>query len=284
MRSDRWLQYTHTLLPKRALTVLAGLLANVETPWIKNYLIKRFIRTYHIDLSDAVESRPEQYKTFNAFFIRALKPGTRPVAQADMVCPVDGYISEFGAIHAGRLLQAKQREYSVHELLAVTPSQASEFDGGSFATLYLSPRDYHRVHMPVAASLQAMSYIPGQLFSVQPSTARVIPKLFARNERVVVWFDTEWGPLVMVLVGATIVGKIATAWHGEFTRQAGLHTVHYEPQTAHYAQAQEMGYFKLGSTVILLWTKQAQLHWAANLKVGDAVRQGQALAQAMSSV
>ncbi len=272
-----WVKCFHMLLPKRALTLLAGFLAEVKTPWIKNYLITHFIATYQVDLRDALQSNPKLYQNFNEFFTRALKPGSRPVAKADCVSPVDGYLSEFGSITAGRLIQAKHRDYALTDLLACSPEQACAFSGGSFATFYLSPRDYHRVHMPIAATLQAQIYVPGQLFSVQPATTRVIPRLFARNERVVVFFETQLGPMAMVLVGATLVGRIATVWHGEFKRQ-GQSQQYWYNEPMHYAQAQEMGYFKLGSTVILVWSPQAKLNWAFGLRVGDAVRQGQALA------
>ncbi len=283
MLNNFWLKCFHVLLPKRALTLLAGVLAETKITWLKNYLISRFIADYQVDMQEAQEPRPELYPNFNAFFIRALKPGARPIATADMVSPVDGYLSEFGAIVAGRLLQAKQREYRLHDLLACSAAESAHFEGGSFATFYLSPRDYHRVHMPVAALLQSMIYVPGQLFSVQPATTRVIPRLFARNERVVVFFETEFGPMAMVLVGATIVGRIATVWHGEFARRTKKQVILYTNQPPqHYQQGAEMGYFKLGSTVIVLWSKQARLNWAANLEVGRAVRQGQAIAQVLS--
>ena len=274
-----WLKCYYQWLPKHLLTLLAGLLAEVEWPWVKDFLITHFIRHYQVDMREAELASPKDYRHFNAFFIRALKAGSRPVAAADWVSPVDGFMSEFGRIEAGMLLQAKQQQYRLEDLLACSPEQARLFADGSFATCYLSPRDYHRVHMPIAATLHSMVYLPGQLFSVQPATTRVIPRLFVRNERAVVFFDTAFGPLAMVLVGATVVGRIATVWHGELDRRAGKQVFSYTDRGKSYQQAEEMGYFKLGSTVIMLWAQEAPLQWAQGIQVGAVLRQGQAFAQ-----
>jgi phosphatidylserine decarboxylase len=272
----------HYLLPKHALTRLAGYLSGIKHPRIKNYLIRYFIRKYDVDLQEAREENPEAYVDFNAFFIRQLKPECRLIADATIVSPVDGFISEIGNIHAGRLLQAKGRYYSMDELLGGVSHWSSPFKDGLFATLYLSPKDYHRVHMPIEATLQHMIYLPGQLFSVQPASARVIPNLFSGNERLVVFFDTAVGPMAMVLVGATIVGAIGTCWHGDLARS-------HEPRIIappvgidgpiHMQKADEMGYFKLGSTVIVLFSNREQLQWQAGLQAGDGIRFGQALGQ-----
>ena len=267
------LQYS---LPKQALTSLAGFLASIKTPRIKNALIDYFIRKYNINLQEALEENPRNYTTFNDFFIRYLKPECRPLAKAGVVSPVDGYISQLGPIHEGTLVQAKGRNYFVRELLSCTQEQSSLFDQGLFATLYLSPQDYHRIHMPLDATLKEMIYVPGKLFSVQPATARMIPKLFAQNERVVVFFETVVGPMAMVLVGATIVGAIGTSWHGDLARGQERRYFNYtEPFSL--LKGQEMGYFKLGSTVILLFSNGQQVKWHKSLNPGDKIQFGQAM-------
>jgi phosphatidylserine decarboxylase len=280
MLSDYLKALWHCILPKRAMTTLAGFLATIKNPVIKNHLIRYFIRKYDVNMREAREENLDNYADFNAFFIRHLKPECRPIADAGIVSPVDGYISEIGHINAGTLIQAKGRSYSVHELLACEAGLSSQFDQGLFATLYLSPQDYHRVHMPIEATLKEMIYIPGKLFSVQPATARVIPKLFARNERLVVFFDTSVGLMAMVLVGATIVGAIGTQWHGDVVRSnKPSHFDYSEDSTmgAFLQQAAEMGYFKLGSTVILLFADNQRVQWQQGLFAGDKIRFGQAL-------
>ncbi len=269
------------ILPKLALTRFAALLANVRAPAIKNHLIHNFIRKYQVDLSEAREENPENYASFNEFFIRQLKPDCRPLAQAPIVSPVDGFISELGHINTGQILQAKGRYYSVDEFLACDKKLSAQFNEGSFITLYLSPKDYHRIHMPIDATLKNMIYVPGKLFSVQPRTARVVPQLFARNERLVAFFETELGLMAMVLVGATIVGAIGTNWTGEIKR--AVHKEYFnppfpQPTPAFIRQGEEMGYFKLGSTVVLLFAHPQQLAWKKELVPGQSVRFGQALA------
>lgn len=262
-------------LPKKALTSLAGLLANIKIPAIKNRLIRYFIQKYDINLQEALEENPAHYPTFNDFFIRHLKPECRPIANADIVSPVDGYISQLGRIHEGTLLQAKGQSYFAHELLACKKEQSALFDKGLFATLYLSPQDYHRIHMPLNATLSSMIYVPGKLFSVQPATARMIPKLFAENERLVVFFETTVGLMAMVLVGATIVGAIGTTWHGDLARRRERRHFNYSDSMA-LLKGQEMGYFKLGSTVILLFANGEQVSWHEALNPGDKIQFGQA--------
>ena len=231
-------------------------------------------------MHEALEENPENYASFNAFFIRHLKPGCRPIANVDIISPVDGYVSEMGNIHAGRLLQAKGRDYSIHELLACEKELSSQFNTGLFATLYLSPQDYHRVHMPIEASLKEIIYVPGKLFSVQPATTRVIPKLFACNERLVVFFETSVGLMAMVLVGATIVGAIGTCWHGDIPRgrkRRRLDLSDTSTLNTTLKQAEEMGYFKLGSTVILLFADSCRVQWQQGLHPGDKIQLGEAL-------
>lgn len=268
----------HYLFPKKALTAFAGLLANVQTPCVKNYIIEQFIKTYAVDMSEAKEANPRNYASFNDFFIRPLKPGCRPIATADLVSPVDGCISEIGNIQSGQLLQAKGRYYSVEDLLACDSPISTQFNNGRFATLYLSPKDYHRVHMPIQGMLKQTIHIPGRLFSVQPLTTRLIPQLFARNERLVVFFNTSVGLMAMVLVGATIVGSIGTSWQGDLLRSHEKQFTDYtrnQVKPLMLQQGAEMGYFKLGSTVILLFTGASNVHWNTALQAGSVIRLGQ---------
>lgn len=269
------------LIPKHGLTSLAGVLANVKNTRIKNYIIQDFIKKYHVNMNEALIEDPKAYACFNDFFIRHLKPECRPLAQADIISPVDACVSEIGTINKGQLIQAKGRDYSVAELLACDKDTASQFAQGLFATLYLSPKDYHRVHMPIDATLRSMTYIPGALFSVQPTTTRVVPKLFARNERLAVFFDTKDGPMVMVMVGATIVGAIGTSWHGDVARVKEKVSFDYASEDEHIVamkQGDEMGYFKLGSTVVLLFANGNKIHWNPALTAGSPIRFGEALA------
>lgn len=265
----------HTLLPKQLLTCLAGIGADVKIPWIKNTLIKQFIKHYRVNMQEALDPNPTHYATFNDFFIRKLNPTVRTLEHASLICPVDGSISEYGTIESGQLLQAKGRYYTVQDLIQ-SEEHARAFNQGKFITLYLSPKDYHRIHMPIKGTVKSVTYIPGSLFSVQPKTTQCIPQLFARNERVVVLFDTPLGSMAMVLVGATIVGKIAVSWHGEFKRAKVMQTFSY-PTPITLEQGQEMGYFKLGSTVILLFEKQIQLTWPERFKPSALVQYGQTL-------
>lgn len=268
------------IIPKQGLTCFAGVLANVRHVPIKNYIIQRFVKKYQVNMSEALIEDPTAYSCFNEFFIRHLKPECRPMAAADIVSPVDGCISEIGAIDQGTLIQAKGRYYSVQELLACNNDTAKEFAQGQFATIYLSPKDYHRVHMPIDAELTSMTYIPGALFSVQPTTARVVPKLFARNERLAIFFNTKAGPMAMVMVGATIVGAIGTSWHGVIQRSKKTQHFDYSQIDIKksYAQGEEMGYFKLGSTVVMLFANGEDVLWDKALKAESVVRFGQSMA------
>lgn len=278
MFKDHLKALAHYLLPKRGLTLFAGFMANLKTPVIKNWLIRDFIQRYEVNMSEALEENPENYACYNEFFIRHLKPECRPLAKAAIVSPVDGNISELGPIKDGQIIQAKGRYYTVEQLLACDAALSRQFNKGSFATLYLSPKDYHRIHMPIDAELKEMIYIPGKFFSVQPTTVRVIPHLFARNERLVAFFETKRGPMAMILVGATIVGAIGTRWQGDI--QHSKHKRLIDLSSLNEAerqvkQGEEMGYFKLGSTVILLFAEQAQ--WSEHLKPGSNLCFGQAL-------
>jgi phosphatidylserine decarboxylase len=224
------------------------------------------------------------YPTFNEFFTRALKPGARPLAQADLICPVDGAISQFGAIDGDRIFQAKGHHYTAQALVGGDGALAAHFHDGLFATLYLSPRDYHRIHMPCAGRLLRMIHVPGDLFSVNPATARGVPGLFARNERVVCVFDSDAGPWVLVLVGATIVGSMATVWHGVVNppRPGTVREWTYHDQDIRLAQGQEMGRFLLGSTVVMLFpagaTSGRSLAFNPAWAPGRPIRLGEAMA------
>ncbi|CZI84122.1 TPA: phosphatidylserine decarboxylase [Legionella pneumophila subsp. pneumophila] len=268
------------LIPKHGITALAGYFADVKSPRLKNFLIRNFIRKFDVDMSEALIEDPKSYDCFNDFFIRHLKPECRPLSQSDVICPVDGCISEIGKIERGQLLQAKGKYYSVQELLACDGQLAEQFVQGQFATLYLSPKDYHRVHMPIDAELVSMTYIPGALFSVQPATTRVVPKLFARNERLAIFFKTKIGPMVMVMVGATIVGAIGTSWHGDVKRSKKLERFDYSEQFSDkiISQGSEMGYFKLGSTVVLLFANGEKIQWDKELLAGSKIQLGKPMA------
>ncbi|KTD36448.1 phosphatidylserine decarboxylase [Legionella nautarum] len=282
MLSDLLKTLPQFVAPKHSLTHLAGLMADVKIPIIKNGLIQAFIQQYGVDMSEAKEQSLNAYSCFNDFFIRHLKPECRPLAQADIVSPVDGSISELGPIEKGQILQAKGRYYTVAELLACEAGLSEKFTHGRFATLYLSPKDYHRIHMPIDAKLTEMIYVPGKLFSVQPTTARVVPHLFARNERLVCFFETKLGLMAMVLVGATIVGAIGTRWQGDIKRSKQKRYFNFaelkESETL-VKQGEEMGYFKLGSTVVLLFADGKRVHWLDHLRAGDTIRYGQAFGQ-----
>ena len=266
------------LLPKAALTQFAGCLARTRGGAATTWAIRRFIARYGVDMTEAADPNPAHYATFNDFFTRPLRADARPLAQADYLCPVDGAISQFGDIEEGRIFQAKGHTYSVQTLLAGDAQLAAPFAGGQFATLYLSPRDYHRIHMPCAGRLTQMIYVPGALFSVNPATARGVPGLFARNERVICLFDTACGPLALALVGATIVGSMATVWHGVVNppRPGLVRRWTYDGQPIELAQGAELGRFLLGSTVIALWPRGA-LRFNPRWLPGGAVRMGQML-------
>ena len=273
------------ILPKLALTRLAGIGAASKGGGATRWAIERFVYKYEVDMSEAANPDMTSYPTFNAFFTRALKEGARPIANAPWVCPVDGAISQFGPIVKDQIFQAKGHHYSTQALLGGDANLAKPFDDGHFATIYLSPRDYHRIHMPAAGRLRTMIHVPGDLYSVNPATARAIPGLFARNERVVCVFDPIGDnavPFILVLVGATIVGSMATTWHGLVNppRPNDVRTWHYNDQTIDLAQGAEMGRFLLGSTVVLLWPKSTirfNETWAA----GGAVKLGTAMGCAM---
>ncbi|GAP34672.1 archaetidylserine decarboxylase [Piscinibacter sakaiensis] len=281
--SDRLFVLAQNLLPKRALTQLAGAFAGARAGAVTTATIRRFVRRYGVDMAEAAEPDPAAYESFNAFFTRALRPGARPLADADWLSPVDGAISQFGPIDGDRIFQAKGHHYTAEALLGGDAALAAAFRGGHFATLYLSPRDYHRIHMPAEGRLRLMRHVPGALYSVNPATARGVPGLFARNERVVCLFDGAHGPFAMVLVGATIVGSMATVWHGVVNppRPGQVREWRYGEGAAPAVtlrRGEEMGRFLLGSTVVLLWPP-GPLRFDPSWAPGAPIRMGQAMAQ-----
>jgi phosphatidylserine decarboxylase len=266
--------------PKRLLTAYAGFMARTEWGAYTTRLIRNFIRDYDVDMNEAVEPDPAAYKSFNDFFTRALKEGARPLADAALVCPVDGTISQFGRIEQDQIVQAKGHRYSTTALVGGDHELAARFHDGSFATLYLSPKDYHRIHMPCDGVLTRMIHVPGALFSVNPTTARGVPGLFARNERVVCVFESPLvGPFVLTLVGATIVGSMATVWHGavRLPRVRRVREWHYAAGAVSLKKGEEMGRFMLGSTVVLLFP-EGDLRFDPAWQPGGPVRFGEAMA------
>lgn len=256
-------------------------LTRSQVGWFKNAFIKFICWKFKVNLDEAASQKLADYPSFNAFFTRQLKSGVHMIDQQHtIVSPVDGAISQLGAIQQGYIVQAKGRSYSVTELLGGDNDLAEQFSGGQFATIYLSPRDYHRIHMPVAAKLKAMRYIPGKLFSVNPRTARAVPNLFARNERVVTVFDTEFGPMALVLVGAIFVGSMETVWAGQITPPYGktIQDWEYDDKALMFGKGEEMGRFNMGSTVVLLLPPGAPT-WLMNLAPEQAIRLGQAMAE-----
>jgi phosphatidylserine decarboxylase len=272
------LQY---LSPKQAITMLAGKFANLQAGGLTTSVIGWFVKRYKVNMAEAANSDISSYKSFNEFFTRPLKNGARPLALADFICPVDGAISQLGNIKQDQIFQAKGHHYSTLTLLAGQQSLADKFENGHFACLYLSPKDYHRIHMPCDGTLKYMTYVPGDLFSVNPTTATHVPDLFARNERVVCEFESEnHGTFVMVLVGATIVGSMATVWHDAENgivnppRSKNIRTWNYSDKNIHLKQGDEMGRFLLGSTVVMLFknnTLQFNADWlpARSIRLGE---------------
>jgi phosphatidylserine decarboxylase len=269
-----WLQY---LLPQHGLSRLILAATRVRMPWFKNWTIRGFLKLYPVDMSEAAESDPYRYGTFNEFFTRPLKEHARPIADAPdaIACPVDGRISEAGTIDRDRLLQAKGRYYRLGDLLASQP-WASRFEGGSFATIYLAPFNYHRVHMPLHGELRETVYVPGRLFSVNGVTAQHVPGLFARNERILTLFETAFGQFALVLVGALNVGSMATVWAGDITPAARRRVTRLAAPATRLDKGAELGRFNMGSTVILLFEPN-RARWHSGVHAGREVRLGQSL-------
>ncbi len=277
---DKLFVLSQYITPQLGVSNLAGRLAdNDHSPALKNRVIKWFIGRYGVDMSEAAEPDPEAYPTFNAFFTRALKPGIRPLADGEktLVSPVDGAISQLGQVTGDRVFQAKGQSFSLSELLGGEEATTAPFANGEFSTIYLSPKDYHRIHMPMAGTLRQMIHVPGKLFSVNPVTAENVPNLFARNERVVCIFDTDSGPMALVLVGAMIVGSVETRWAGVVVPGSKQVTsTRYEGERAiSFTKGEEMGRFRLGSTVIMVMPKGA-VTWNSDQVAGKTVRMGEA--------
>ncbi len=269
------------MLPKQLLTKLAGRFASQARGNTTTSVIRWFVKKYQVNMAEALNPDISSYATFNDFFTRALKPDARPLAQAELICPVDGAISQFGDIKQDQIFQAKGHSYSTTALVGGDSTLATQFQNGSFATIYLSPKDYHRIHMPCDGKLKRMIYVPGDLFSVNPTTARGVPGLFARNERVVSVFETDNGPFVLVLVGATIVGSMATVWHGQINppRLADIREWRYDDEPISLKQGDEMGRFMLGSTVVMLFpeNQSKKLAFNSTWEAGGAVQLGQVM-------
>lgn len=279
------LQY---ILPKHLLSRLVGKFAAAEAGGVTTAFIKFFIKKYNVDMSEALYPHPEHYKTFNEFFTRQLKPEVRQIAAGDdvLIQAVDGAVSQFGDIHQDSIFQAKGHNYSLTTLLGGKPELAKPFKNGKFATIYLSPKDYHRIHMPVEGILTDMVYVPGELFSVNPLTAENVPGLFARNERVIAFFDTPVGKMAMVLVGATIVASIETVWSGTVTPPAGKNVQHWQYESDDEAavkleKGDEMGRFKLGSTIVVCFEKD-QIEFE-DMEAGMTTRLGEVFAHAKAN-
>ena len=278
--SDRMAVLPQYLLPKQALTRLAGEVAGARGGALTTRLIRWFVDRYRVNMAEAANPDPAAYATFNDFFTRALAPGARPLADSALVSPVDGAVSQLGPVDGDAIVQAKGHTYTVQALVGGDPELARPFLGGHFATLYLSPKDYHRIHMPCAGRLRRMIHVPGDLFSVNPVTARGVPGLFARNERVVCQFDGDHGPFVLVLVGATIVGSMATVWHGVVNppRPGAVRDWRYDGEHAvTLDRGAEMGRFLLGSTVVLLFPA-GPLAFNPAWRPGGEIRMGEAMA------
>jgi phosphatidylserine decarboxylase len=265
-------------LPKRALTEFGAHIANAKAGRITTSIIRWFVKKYSVNMAEALNPDIASYASFNEFFTRPLKPGARPLAAADYICPVDGAISQFGTIQTDQIFQAKGHSFSTADLVGGDRSLAQQFNNGSFANIYLSPKDYHRIHMPCDGRLTRMTYIPGALFSVNPVTARGVPNLFARNERVVCVFESARGPFVLVLVGATIVGSMATVWHGVVNppRTRQVREWNYETGDLRLNKGDEMGRFLLGSTVVMLFPENV-LTFNSDWQPADTVRLGEAM-------
>lgn len=267
------------IIPQHTLSRIVGKFAECEIPCIKNPLIKAFTKQYQVDLSEALIEEPTAFSNFNDFFTRELKPGAREICnEANSICsPADGAVSELGDIDLGSIMQAKGQYYSLMDLLAGDADSCETYLGGKFATIYLSPKDYHRVHMPADGTLAKMTYVPGRLFSVNQATANQIPGVFARNERLICHFESDKGPFVVILVGAMIVAGIETVWAGQITPLTNKsQTTDYSnfKQGVNLKKGDEMGRFKLGSTAILLFPK-GHSTWEASLKNGTALSLGE---------
>lgn len=276
---DKLVTLPQYIIPQHVFSLVMYRATRCEVVWFKNLIISTIIKQYKVNMAEAAEMNLDYYSSFNTFFTRLLRNDVRPISESDIVSPVDGVVSQVGPVTSGQIVQAKGQEYSVLALLGGDDALTSEFVGGQFATIYLSPKDYHRIHMPATGVLRKMRYIPGKLFSVSPRTARAVPDLFARNERVAVTFDTDFGPIVMVLVGAIFVGSMETIWAGQITPNYGkvIQQWTYDGEQAiTIEKGQEMGRFNMGSTVVMLVGKDValfneQVEAEATIQLGNAM-------------
>ena len=276
---DKLVTLPQYIIPQHVFSLVMYRATRCEVVWFKNLIISTIIKQYRVNMAEAAEMDLDYYSSFNTFFTRLLRNDVRPISESDIVSPVDGVVSQVGPVTSGQIVQAKGQEYSVLALLGGDDALTSEFVGGQFATIYLSPKDYHRIHMPATGILRKMRYIPGKLFSVSPRTARAVPDLFARNERVAVTFDTDFGPIVMVLVGAIFVGSMETIWAGQITPNYGkvIQQWTYDgDQAITIEKGQEMGRFNMGSTVVMLVGKDValfneQVEAEATIQLGNAM-------------
>lgn len=280
MNSKLFIFFQH-IAPQHLLSRSLGLLAASKKVGLKNFIIKKFIAKYGVNMAEALHPDAEDYVSFNDFFTRELKPGSRPIADAQnaIACPADGLVSACGNIEKGKLLQAKGKQFSLLNLLGGDNKRAQVFEEGNFATVYLSPKDYHRVHMPLSGTLTEMVFIPGKLFSVNQTTSENIPELFARNERVVCIFETEVGPMAVILVGAMIVASIETVWAGQIAPSKQKlyvedYSQHHPP--IHIAKGDEIGRFKLGSTALVLFGPGV-MQWSETTEENASIRMGETL-------
>ena len=270
------------VLPQHFLSRVMHFFTRIQISWWKNLQIQSIVKIYAVDLTEAVDTNPKNYPSFNHFFTRALKQTARPITNDPraIISPADGMLSQLGLIDDSAIFQAKGKTFSVVDLLGGEPDRAKPFIGGNFATIYLSPKDYHRLHMPLDGKLREMIHIPGRLFSVSPVTTEHIPNLFARNERVVALFETEVGPVALVLVGAIFVSSIETVWHGVVTPPSATNPRiwNYCDQDIVLNKGDEMGRFNMGSTIVVLFPKN-RIHWSAQLRANSSVLVGQLLAR-----
>jgi len=278
---DKLVVLPQYLIPHHVLSLAMYRLTRSEVTWFKNLFIRFIIKQYKVNVAEAAQTDLSIYPSFNAFFTRELKSGARPIAAGEhtVISPVDGVISQLGPIDSGQIVQAKGFDYSILSLLGGDKALTEQFQQGQFATIYLSPKDYHRIHMPLTGTLRQMIYIPGKLFSVSPRTARTVPNLFARNERVVTVFDTQQGPLVVVLVGAIFVGSMETVWAGQITPDYGkeIQQWEYQGDTAiTINKGDELGRFNMGSTVVMLLPSQSE-SFLADWTADSPIQLGQAM-------
>lgn len=268
------------LIPTHLLSNMMGKVGDCRWPWLKDNFIAWFIKLYQVDLTEAVESNAKNFNSFNDFFTRALKSSARPIVTENnaIACPVDGFVSQVGQINNGQLIQAKNKSFTLSQLLGQNQEYASLFEHGQFATLYLAPKNYHRIHIPLSGQLKSMLYVPGKLFSVNPLTAENVDGLFARNERLITLFDTGIGPMAVIFVGAMIVASIETVWAGVITPPHGKTMKYwdYSQQMIKYERGDEIGRFKMGSTVIVLFPKNS-MTFAQHLQPQQAVKMGELL-------